>query len=110
RVNAVSAGPVRTVAARSIPGFMKMFNKVGGIAPLGRNVTHEEVGNLSRERERAAPPAALSRSLLSCSLLSGGRGIGRRRLAARRRRGRRPRRVHAGPVLPVIARGRRGRP
>lgn len=46
RVNAVSAGPVRTVAARSIPGFMKMFNRVGGMAPLGRNVTHEEVGNL----------------------------------------------------------------
>jgi enoyl-[acyl-carrier protein] reductase I len=46
RVNAVSAGPVRTVAARSIPGFMKMFNRVGEIAPLGRNVTHEEVGNL----------------------------------------------------------------
>ncbi|HYN20748.1 MAG TPA: enoyl-ACP reductase [Thermoanaerobaculia bacterium] len=46
RVNAVSAGPVRTVAARSIPGFMKMYNKVGGSAPLGRNVTHEEVGNL----------------------------------------------------------------
>jgi len=46
RVNAVSAGPVRTVAARSIPGFIKMYNKVGGIAPLGRNVTHEEVGNL----------------------------------------------------------------
>lgn len=46
RVNAISAGPVRTVAARSIPGFMKMYNKVSGIAPLGRNVTHEEVGNL----------------------------------------------------------------
>jgi enoyl-[acyl-carrier protein] reductase I len=46
RVNAVSAGPVRTVAARSIPGFMKMYNKVAEIAPLGRNVTHEEVGNL----------------------------------------------------------------
>jgi len=46
RVNAVSAGPVRTVAARSIPGFMKMYNRVAGIAPLGRNVTHEEVGNL----------------------------------------------------------------
>ena len=30
----------------AIPGFMKMYNKVGGIAPLGRNVTHEEVGNL----------------------------------------------------------------
>lgn len=46
RVNAVSAGPVRTVAARSIPGFMKMYNRVGDMAPLGRNVTHEEVGNL----------------------------------------------------------------
>ncbi len=46
RINAVSAGPVRTVAARSIPGFMKMYNKVASIAPLGRNVTHEEVGNL----------------------------------------------------------------
>ena len=46
RVNAVSAGPVRTVAARSIPGFIQMYKKVGGAAPLGRNVTHEEVGNL----------------------------------------------------------------
>lgn len=46
RVNAVSAGPVRTVAARSIPGFMKMYNRVAGVAPLGRNVTQEEVGNL----------------------------------------------------------------
>lgn len=46
RVNAVSAGPVRTVAARSIPGFIEMFKKVGGASPLGRNVTHEEVGNL----------------------------------------------------------------
>ncbi|HEX2254256.1 MAG TPA: enoyl-ACP reductase [Thermoanaerobaculia bacterium] len=46
RVNAVSAGPVRTVAARSIPGFLKMYNRVGSVAPLGRNVTHEEVGNL----------------------------------------------------------------
>lgn len=46
RVNAVSAGPVRTVAARSIPGFIKMYSKVGGMSPLGRNVTHEEVGDL----------------------------------------------------------------
>jgi len=46
RVNAVSAGPVRTVAARSIPGFTKMYSKVGALAPLGRNITHEEVGNL----------------------------------------------------------------
>lgn len=46
RINAVSAGPVRTVAARSIPGFLKMYGKVGAMSPLGRNVTHEEVGNL----------------------------------------------------------------
>jgi enoyl-[acyl-carrier protein] reductase I len=46
RVNAVSAGPVRTVAARSIPGFLKMFNRVGEMSPLKRNVTHDEVGNL----------------------------------------------------------------
>ena len=46
RVNAVSAGPVRTVAARSIPGFLKMYKRVGEASPLGENVTHEEVGNL----------------------------------------------------------------
>jgi enoyl-[acyl-carrier protein] reductase I len=46
RINAVSAGPVRTVAARSIPGFMKMYKQVAEVAPLGRNVTPEEVGNL----------------------------------------------------------------
>jgi enoyl-[acyl-carrier protein] reductase I len=46
RVNAVSAGPVRTVAARSIPGFLKMYNRVAGVAPLQRNVTPDEVGNL----------------------------------------------------------------
>jgi enoyl-[acyl-carrier protein] reductase I len=46
RVNAVSAGPVKTVAARSIPGFMSMYSRVGGMAPLGRNVTHDEVGQL----------------------------------------------------------------
>ena len=46
RVNAVSAGPVRTVAARSIPGFLKMYKRVAGIAPLKRNVDHAEVGNL----------------------------------------------------------------
>ena len=46
RVNAISAGPVRTVAARSIPGFMKMYDRVAQVAPLGRNITQEEVGNL----------------------------------------------------------------
>lgn len=46
RVNAVSAGPVKTVAARSIPGFMKMYKKAVASSALGRGVTHEEVGNL----------------------------------------------------------------
>jgi enoyl-[acyl-carrier protein] reductase I len=46
RVNAVSAGPVRTVAARSIPGFLKMYNRVAEMSPLKRNVTHQEVGDL----------------------------------------------------------------
>ena len=46
RVNAVSAGPVKTVAARSIPGFMKMYKKAASLAPLGRGVDQEDVGNL----------------------------------------------------------------
>jgi len=46
RVNAVSAGPVRTVAARSIPGFVKLFHRFAEVAPLGRNITPEEVGHL----------------------------------------------------------------
>lgn len=46
RVNAVSAGPVKTVAARSIPGFMKMYKRVAGMAPLGRGVDQADVGNL----------------------------------------------------------------
>ena len=46
RVNAVSAGPVKTIAARSIPGFMKMYKQVAGIAPLGRGVDQNDVGHL----------------------------------------------------------------
>ena len=46
RVNAISAGPVRTVAARSIPGFVSLLKRFSEIAPLGRNITHEEVGQL----------------------------------------------------------------
>lgn len=45
RVNAISAGPVMTVAARSIPGFTKMYEWVGKTTPLRRNITQEEVGN-----------------------------------------------------------------
>ncbi len=46
RVNAISAGAARTVAAMSIPGFRKMTAKYTAIAPLKRMISHEEVGNL----------------------------------------------------------------
>lgn len=46
RVNAVSAGPVKTVAARSIPGFMTMYKKFSELAPLDRNISQQDVGNL----------------------------------------------------------------
>ncbi len=45
RVNAISAGPIKTLAAAGIPGFRKMLSHVAQIAPLRRNVTLEDVGN-----------------------------------------------------------------
>ena len=47
RVNAISAGPLRTIAARSISGFGSMFSEVGGKSMLGRNITQEEVAGLA---------------------------------------------------------------
>ncbi len=47
RVNAISAGPVRTLAGRSIPGFPKMEEYVRTNAPLRRNVDIEDIGNLA---------------------------------------------------------------
>jgi enoyl-[acyl-carrier protein] reductase I len=44
RVNAVSAGPVRTLAARSIAGFTTMESIVEERAPLHRHVTADDVG------------------------------------------------------------------
>jgi len=44
RVNAISAGPVNTLAARGISGFMEMYKHYEAHAPLRRNVTLEEVG------------------------------------------------------------------
>lgn len=45
RVNAISAGPIKTLAASGIGGFRKILSHVAQIAPLKRNVTQEEVGN-----------------------------------------------------------------
>jgi enoyl-[acyl-carrier protein] reductase I len=45
RVNAISAGPIKTLAAAGVSGFRKMLNVVADHTPLRRNVTTEEVGN-----------------------------------------------------------------
>lgn len=47
RVNAVSAGPIRTLAASGINNFKTMLSKAADTAPLKRNVTIEEVGNVA---------------------------------------------------------------
>jgi enoyl-[acyl-carrier protein] reductase I len=45
RVNAISAGPIKTLAAAGIPGFRKMLSRVAEVAPMRRNVSLEDVGN-----------------------------------------------------------------
>lgn len=45
RVNAVSAGPVRTLAARSIPGFATMEEIVDQRSPLHRPIDADDVGS-----------------------------------------------------------------
>lgn len=45
RVNAISAGPIRTLAASGIANFREMLAKGEQTAPLRRNVSIEEVGN-----------------------------------------------------------------
>jgi enoyl-[acyl-carrier protein] reductase I len=47
RVNAISAGPIKTLAAAGIGDFGKIFRFVERNAPLRRNVTTEEVGNVA---------------------------------------------------------------
>ncbi len=45
RVNAISAGPIKTLAASGIPQFRDMLAAFAEKAPLKRNVTQEDVGN-----------------------------------------------------------------
>ena len=47
RVNAISAGPIKTLAAAGIGGFSKILHFVAQTAPLRRNVTIDEVGNVA---------------------------------------------------------------
>jgi len=47
RVNGISAGPIKTLAAAGIAGFGKILKFVEEHAPLRRNVTIDEVGNVA---------------------------------------------------------------
>jgi len=47
RVNAVSAGPIKTLASAGINNFKSMLSKAAETAPMKKNVTIEEVGNVS---------------------------------------------------------------
>jgi len=45
RVNAISAGPIRTLSSAGVTGFAAILDHIAGRAPLRRNVTAEEVGD-----------------------------------------------------------------
>ncbi|OGA95215.1 MAG: enoyl-[acyl-carrier-protein] reductase [Burkholderiales bacterium RIFCSPHIGHO2_12_FULL_61_11] len=47
RVNGISAGPIRTLAASGIKDFGKLLGMVAAASPLRRNVTIEDVGNVA---------------------------------------------------------------
>jgi enoyl-[acyl-carrier protein] reductase I len=47
RVNGISAGPIKTLAAAGIKGFGKMLEHAAANAPLRRNVTLDDVGNVA---------------------------------------------------------------
>jgi len=47
RVNAVSAGPIRTLAASGISDFRRMLDYAEDNSPMRRNVTIEDVGNVT---------------------------------------------------------------
>ncbi len=47
RVNGISAGPIKTLAASGIKDFGKLLGVVAANSPLGRNVTIDDVGNVA---------------------------------------------------------------
>ena len=47
RVNGISAGPIKTLAASGIKDFGKLLGMVAGASPLRRNVTIDDVGNVA---------------------------------------------------------------
>jgi enoyl-[acyl-carrier protein] reductase I len=44
RVNAISAGPIRTLAASGVKDFRSILGKIEEVSPLRRNITIEDVG------------------------------------------------------------------
>jgi NAD(P)-dependent dehydrogenase (short-subunit alcohol dehydrogenase family) len=47
RVNGISAGPIKTLAASGIKDFGKLLGMVASASPMRRNVTIEDVGNVA---------------------------------------------------------------
>ena len=47
RANAISAGPIKTLAASGIKGFGKILSVVAEVSPIRRNVTIDDVGNVA---------------------------------------------------------------
>ena len=47
RVNAISAGPIKTASARQVGGFSRILDVVPKVAPLHRNVTSDDIGNVA---------------------------------------------------------------
>jgi len=45
RVNAISAGPIRTLAAAGVGGFRDMYKHFADMSPMRQNITTEDVGN-----------------------------------------------------------------
>lgn len=45
RVNAISAGPIRTLSASGVSGFTEILDHIAAKSPLRRNITAEEVGD-----------------------------------------------------------------
>jgi len=47
RVNGISAGPIKTLAASGIKDFSRLLGLVARSSPLGRNITIDDVGNVA---------------------------------------------------------------
>lgn len=54
RVNAISAGPIKTLAASGVKNFRSMLSEYAERAPLGRTVTTDEVGNVADSMLRSS--------------------------------------------------------